>query len=325
MDECKDLMPSHLRFVKGVVDAHDLSLNVSREILQKDRQVQIIRKNLVKKVLATLDEMKRDSMKEYLDFWASFGPVLKEGLIAYDVDDKDKLLDLVLAPSTANPNELVTLDQYVGRMKPGQDAIYYLTGVSREAVAKSPLLEAFTDKGYEVLLFSDPIDELWLERAPTYKDKRFQPIGRGEVELGSEDERKQAAETLKTKQDEYRDLLGCLRAHVQDDVKEVRLSARLTSSPVCLVTDEHDLSPRMQKLLEQLGQKPPKAKVILEMNPNHPLIAKLHSIFKESPTDPRLKLYADLLLGQAHLADSGQLPDPATFAKAVAALMVRAA
>jgi molecular chaperone HtpG len=191
-------------------------------------------------------------------------------------------------------------------------------------VAKSPLLEAFTDKCYEVLLFSDPIDELWLERAPQYKDKRFQSIGRGEVALGSEDERKKAADALKAKQDEYRDLLGCLRAQVQDDVKEVRLSGRLTLSPVCLVTDEHDLSPRMQKLLEQLGQKPPKAKVILEINPNHQLIPKLQAIFKESPTDPRLKLYADLLLGQAHLADSGQLPDPAAYAKAVADVMVRA-
>jgi molecular chaperone HtpG len=324
MDECKDLMPSYLRFVKGVVDAHDLSLNVSREILQKDRQVQIIRKNLVKKVLTTLDEMKRDSMKEYLEFWAGFGPVLKEGLLAYDVDEKDKLLDLVLAPSTAQATEVTTIVDYVGRMKGGQDAIYYLTGVSKESVAKSPLLEAFTEKGYEVLLFSDPIDELWLERAPKYKEKRFQSIGRGEVELGSEEERKKASEALKAKQEEFGDLLGCLRVHVQQEIKEVRLSARLTSSPVCLVTDEHDLSPRMQKLLEQLGQRPPKMMAILEINPSHPLIPKLQAIFKESPTDPRLKLYAELLLGQAHLADSGQLPDPNAFSQALADVMIRA-
>jgi molecular chaperone HtpG len=324
MDECKDLMPPHLRFVKGVVDAHDLSLNVSREILQKDRQVQIIRKNLVKKVLATLDEMKRDSMKEYLELWAAFGPVLKEGLIAYDADEKEKLLDLVIAPSTASTTELTTLTDYVGRMKEGQTAIYYLTGVSKESVAKSPLLEAFSEKGYEVLLFSDPIDELWLERAPKFKDKPFKSIGRGEVELGSADDRKQASEALKTKQDEYRDLLGCLRMHVQEEIKEVRLSGRLTSSPVCLISDEHDLSPRMQKLLEQLGQKPPKVKPILELNPNHALIPKLQAIFKESPTDPRLKLYAELLLGQAHLVDSGQLPDPAAFSKALGDILLRA-
>jgi molecular chaperone HtpG len=249
--------------------------------------------------------------------------VLKEGLIAYDADEKEKLLDLVIAPSTANATELTTLADYVGRMKEGQPAIYYLTGASKESVAKSPLLEAFTDKGYEVLLFSDPIDELWLERAPKFKDKPFQSIGRGEVELGSEDERKKASEALKTKQEEYRDLLGCLRAHVQEEIKEVRLSGRLTSSPVCLVTDEHDISPRMHKLLEQMGQKPPKVKHILELNPGHALIPKLQAIFKESPTDPRLKLYAELLLGQAHLADSGQLPDPVAFSKALGDVMLQ--
>ncbi|HEU4732054.1 MAG TPA: molecular chaperone HtpG, partial [Kofleriaceae bacterium] len=196
MDECKELMPPHLRFIKGVVDAHDLSLNVSREILQKDRQIQVIRKQLVKKVLGTLDEMKRDKPEDFLQFWAAFGPVLKEGLLAYDAQDKDKLLELVIAPSTHDTTKLASLDDYVGRMKEGQDAIYFLTGPSREAIAKSPLLEAFTAKGYEVLLFSDPIDELWLERAPRYKDKPLKSIGRGEIELGSEDERKQAAEAL---------------------------------------------------------------------------------------------------------------------------------
>jgi molecular chaperone HtpG len=323
MDECKDLMPPHLRFVKGVVDAHDLSLNVSREILQKDRQVQIIRKNLVKKVLATLDELKRDDAKEYLEFWSSFGPVLKEGLL-HDVDEKDKLIDLLLASSTASATELTTLEQYVARMKEGQDVIYYLTGVSQESVARSPLLEAVTAKGYEVLLFSDSIDELWLERAPKFKEKRFQSIGRGEVELGSEEERKAASESLRAKEEELRDLLSCLRVHVQEEIKEVRLSARLTSSPVCLVTDEHDPSPRMQRLLEQLGQKPPKIKAILEINPNHPLIPKLQAIFKESPADPRLKLYAELFYGQAQLDDAGQLRDPATFSKALGDVMLRA-
>jgi molecular chaperone HtpG len=324
MDECKELMPPHLRFIKGVVDAHDLSLNVSREMLQKDRQIQVIRKQLVKKVLATLEEMKRDTGKQYLDFWAEFGPVLKEGLLPYDVPDKDKLLDLVLASSTASATDLVSLDQYVGRMKEGQEAIYFLTGASTEAVARSPLLEAFADKGYEVLLFSDAVDELWLERAPRYKDKPLVSIARGEVKLGSEAERKTAAEALETKQKELGDLFTCLRAHLQDDIKEVRLSARLKSSAVCLVGDEHDPTPRMQRILEQLGQTPHKVKRILELNPSHPLIPKLQAMYQESKTDPRLKLYADLLLGQAHLADSGQVPDPAAFSKAVSEIMLRA-
>ena len=321
MDECRDLMPQHFRFVRGVVDAHDLSLNVSREILQKDRQIQIIKKQLVKKVLGTLEDMKRDEAGEYGRFWGEFGPVLKEGLLAYDVDHKDRLLELLVARSTASLDELTSLGDYVGRMKEGQDAIYFLTGPTRDAVARSPLLEAFKAKGYEVLLFSDPIDELWLERAPRFKDKALVSIGRGEVKLGTEDERKKEAESLEQKSKEYGDLLACLRVHLQDEVKEVRLSSRLTSSPVCLVADAHDLSPRVQKMLEQLGQEAPKTKRILEINATHPLVTKLQSIFHESKDDPRLKLYADLLLGQAHLAESGELPDPVAFSRALADVM----
>jgi molecular chaperone HtpG len=324
MDECKDLMPAHLRFVKGVVDAHDLSLNVSREILQKDRQIQVIRKQLVKKVLATLEEMKREEPDQYLQFWAEFGPVLKEGLLADDVAHKDKLLDLVMTGSTAHVSELTSLDQYVARMKEEQDAIYFLTGPSKESAAKSPLLEAFVERGYEVLLFSDPIDELWLERAPKYKDKPLQSVGRGDVKVGSPDDRKKKAEALDQKQKEYGDLLACLRIHLQDEIKEVRFSSRLTSSPVCLVGDEHDMSPRMQKILQQLGQKPEKVMRILELNPNHALIPKLQAIFTENKADQRLKLFADLLLGQAHLAESGQLPDPAAFSGLLAEVMLRA-
>jgi molecular chaperone HtpG len=321
MDECKELMPTHLRFVKGVVDAHDLSLNVSREILQKDRQIQVIRKQLVKKVLGTLEDMKRDKPDDYLQFWVSFGPALKEGLLSFDTD-RDKLLDLVIAHSTHDTTKLASLDDYIGRMKDGQDTIYFLTGPSHDAIARSPLLEAFAAKGYEVLLFTDPIDELWLERAPKFKDKQLTSIGRGEVKLGSDDDRKKAAEALDEKQREFSDLLAFLRVQLQAEIKEVRLSSRLTSSPVCLVADEHDLTPRMQKMLEQLGQKPPKVKPILELNPAHPLLPKLHALFAANKADPRLTTYAEVLLGQAHLADSGQLPDPAAFSRALGDLML---
>jgi molecular chaperone HtpG len=324
MDECRDLMPPYLRFIKGVVDAHDLSLNVSREILQKDRQIQVIRKQLVKKVLAMLEEMKRDHLPDYLALWAEFGPVLKEGLIGQDGPDIEKLLDLVLAPSTTHTAELTSLEQYVGRMKEGQEDIYFLTGVSPDAVARSPLLEAFRDKGVEVLLFSDAVDEVWLERAPRFKDKPLRSIGRGDVKLGSEEEQKKASEALEGQQKEYGDLLTCFRVHLQDEVKEVRLSSRLTSSPVCLVGDEHDMTPRMQRMLEQMGQKPPKMKRILELNPAHALLPKLRAIFAADQNDPRLKLYSELLLGQAHLAESGQLPDPAAFSKVLAEVMDRA-
>jgi molecular chaperone HtpG len=324
MDECRDLMPAYLRFVKGVVDAHDLSLNVSREILQKDRQIQVIRKQLVKKMLATLDEMKRDSAKEYTALWEEVGPVLKEGLLNAEPQDHDKLLDLVLTPSTADATATTSLEQYVGRMKEGQEAIYFLSGASKDAVARSPLLEAFVAKGYEVLLFSDPVDELWLERAPKYKDRPMQSIGRGEIQLGSDEERKKETEALEEKQREYGDLLTCFRVLLDDEIKEVRLSNRLTSSPVCLVSDENDMTPRMQKLMEQLGQKVGKVKGILELNPDHPLVTKLHALFAADNKDERLGLYAKLLLGQAHLAESGQLPDPAAFSKVLAEVMGRA-
>jgi molecular chaperone HtpG len=324
MDECKELMPSHLRFVKGVVDAHDLSLNVSREILQKDRQIAVIRKQLVKKVLSTLEEMKRDAADDYLTFWAHFGPALKEGLLAYETQDKDKLLELVLASSTNDAAKLSSLEDYVGRMKEGQDAIYFLTGGSKEAVARSPLLESFKAKGYEVLLFSDPIDELWLERAPRFKDKPLVSIGKGEVKLGTEEERKKEEGELAEKQKELGDLLTAIRVALTEEIKEARLSSRLTSSPACLVSDANDMSPRVQRMLEQLGQAPPKSKPVLELNPNHPLMPKLQSIFAEDKSDPRLALYAQLLLGQAHLADSGQLPDPDAFSKALADVMLRA-
>ncbi|MBL0220750.1 MAG: molecular chaperone HtpG [Myxococcales bacterium] len=325
MDECKELMPSYLRFVKGVVDAHDLSLNVSREILQKDRQIAVIRKQLVKKVLGTLDELKRDAREDYLGFWAGFGPALKEGLVAPEgAPDQDKLLDLVVAATTHAAGSPTTLAEYVGRMKDGQDTIYVLTGTSQEAVARSPLLEGFTAKGYEVLLFADPIDEIWLEREPSFQGKPLKSIGRGDVQPGTEDERKAAAAAVEDQRRELGDLLICLRAAIQDEVKEVRLSSRLTSSSACLVADEHDLTPRMQKLLEQLGQAPPPVRPVLELNPTHPVMAKLKAVFAADSTDPRLAASAKLLLGQAYLADTGQLPNPAAFGQALDEIMLRA-
>ncbi len=322
MDECKELMPPHLRFIKGVVDSHDLSLNVSREMLQKDRRIRIIRNHLVKKVYADLGELKQESPEEYQKFWLQFGAALKEGLFG-EGQDRDTLLELLVASSTAKATELTSLEDYFGRMKEGQDAIYFLTGASKEAVETSPLLEAFVAKGYEVLLFSDPIDELWLEHAPSYKDKPLKSIGRGDIELGSEEERKTASAELEEKQKQLGDLLAQIRVSLQDEIKEVRLSNRLTTSAACLVADENDLSPRLQRMLEQMGQKPEKPKRILELNPGHELVKKLKSIVEVDKSDPRVNLYARLLLGQAHLAESGQVPDPAAFSKVLGELMAR--
>jgi len=324
MDECRDLMPEYLRFVKGVVDAEDLSLNVSREMLQQDRQIQTIRKHLVKKVLESLKNLKEEDEEKYLGFWAGFGPVLKEGLLPFD-EKKERLLDLLYAASTHSESQLTSLSDYVGRMGEEQEAIYYMTGSSRDVLAGSPHLEAFADKGLEVLLFSDPVDEVWLEQMPPeYQGKKFQSVGRGEIDLASGDAKEGEDSDREQEAEAYKDLIQCIRTAVQSDVKEVRLSNRLKQSPACLVVDEGDLSPQLEAMLRQAGQEVPERKPILELNPDHPILKRLQSIFEEDGTDARLSEYAQLLFGQAVLAGGGQLEDPAGFTRKLAGLMEKA-
>jgi molecular chaperone HtpG len=319
MDECKELMPTHLRFVRGVVDAHDLNLNVSREILQKDRHIQVIKKQLVKKVYDTLESMIKEDRPKYDGFWRELGPVLKEGLLAGDNKERDRIMEILLC-SSSRGEELTTLGEYLERIKGDQKAIYYLTGPSREAVQSSPHLEALQAKGYEVLFFTDHIDELWLDRDPTFRELPFKSIGKGEVDLESAEDKKNAEE----KEKEYKDLLTALRARLQDDVKEVRLSTRLTASAACLVGEQGDVTPRMEKLLRQLNQDVPKVKRILELNPNHPILEKLMKVFSEDRKSAIVQEASDLLYGQALLAEGSQPPDPARFSKLVADWMVRA-
>lgn len=320
MDECSDLMPEYLRFVKGVVDSEDLSLNVSREMLQQDRQIQTIRKHLVKKVLQSLADLRKEDEARYLSFWAQFGPVLKEGLLQFE-EKKDRILDLVYAPSTADDAKLTALDDYVERMPEDQEAIYYMTGPSREVLASSPHLEAFKDKGVEVLLLTDPVDEVWLQQMPPeYKEKRFQSVGRGEIDLGGDAE-KDTEENEQRQEQEYQDLIQAIQAAIQEDVKEVRLSNRLKQSPSCLVLEEGDLSPQLEAMLRQAGQEVPEHKPILELNPDHVIIKKLQSVFEANGTDPRISDYAGLLFAQAILAEGGQLADPARFTQKLSELM----
>jgi len=322
MDECRDLMPEYLRFVKGVVDAEDLSLNVSREMLQHSAQIEVIRKHLVKKVLDALKELMDDERAKYREFWAQFGPVIKEGLL--DLSQKrERILDLVLCESTAVDGGVTSLAEAVSRMPEDQDVIYYLTGPSREQMIHSPHVEAFVARKIEVLLFTDHVDEIWLEQnPPEFAKKRFQSILKGEIDLDraageqpDEAKREEDAEAFKP-------LLSALRAGVQDQVKEVRVSKRLTVSPACLVVDEGDLSPQISELLRRSGQPVPDAKPILEINPSHPLLAKLKAVCDENPKDPRLADYAALLYGQAMLAEGGQLEDPAAFGRRIAELML---
>jgi len=323
MDDCKELMPDYLRFIKGVVDSEDLSLNISREILQQNRQIRAIRKRLIKKVLGTLEEMVQNSLEKYYLFWNEFGRALKEGIYE-DQENRETLLNLSLFTSTHAENDLTTLKDYVSRMKPGQDKIYFMTGEDRKTIENSPHLEAFRDKGYEVLLFTDAVDEVWTQSAYKYGEFEFQSVGKGTVELGTEEEKKQAEKELEQKEQEYHSMLEAMQAKLGDFIKEVRLSNRLTSSPSCLVGNPSDLSPQMEQMLKAMNQPVPVTKRILELNPNHALTQKLQTVFSANQNDPSLNDYAYLLYGQALLAEGSALPDPAKFSKLMTDLLVKA-
>jgi molecular chaperone HtpG len=321
MDECRELLPEWLRFVRGVVDAEDLSLNVSREMLQQDRQIQTIRKHLVKKVAESLKTLAKDERGKYEEFWAEFGPVIKEGLLDFS-EKRDRILDLVLAPSSHDDSTLVSLAEYADRMSEDQDAIYYIAGPNIDVLRRSPHLEAFAEKGIEVLFLTDPVDEVWLGQGGLeFKDKAFKSIGHGEVELGSDEDKDKAKEALEKEHESFVDLLQAMQTAIQDEVKEVRLSSRLKSSASCLVLEEGDLSPQLEAMLRQAGQGVPKREPILEINPTHPVVEGLGKRFEANPTDPKIADAAKLLLGQAILAEGGQLEDPSGFAELVNKLM----
>ncbi len=325
MDECEELMPRYLRFIKGVVDAEDLPLNVSREILQQNRQIKAIRKHLVKKTLDRLVKMADEDLSSYKQFWTEFGAVLKEGLL-YSQERQERVYDLLLCESTRESGELTTLADYVDRMGDEQEAIYFITARTAEAARRSPHLEAFRDKGVEVLVFTDPVDEVWLQQSPEYKGKKFQSVGQGEIDLdkSTDTEKDSEAGDDTDAPSEHAELLMALRAALQEHVKEVRMSKRLTSSAACLVTDQGDITPELERLMKASGQKVGKIKRILELNPKHAVVEKLGAKFLASSSDPTIGEDAKLLYGQAVLAEGGELEDPAAFARLVAELMVRA-
>ncbi|WP_433660851.1 molecular chaperone HtpG [Nocardia sp. CA-128927] len=320
MDNCEELMPEYLRFVKGVVDAQDLSLNVSREILQQDRQIQMIRKRLVKKVLSTVKDLQgAEDQTKYQTFWKEFGRVLKEGLLG-DVDNRETILQVSSFASTNSESEVTTLAQYVERMPEGQDAIYYMTGESRQQIESSPHMEAFKAKGREVLILTEPVDEMWVGSVPEFDGKAFTSIAKGEVDLESEDEKK-ASEALREQQDkDFAEVLGWLGKTLDESVKEVRLTSRLTTSPACLVGDVFDFTPMLERMYRASGQLMPETKRILELNPTHPLVTGLRDAYDTRKEDadagkvPELTETAELLYGTAVLAEGGELKDPARFA-----------
>jgi molecular chaperone HtpG len=320
MGDCDQLMPRYLRFIKGVVDAEDLSLNVSREMLQQDRHITAIRRRLTKKVLTTIKDMQSERPEDYRTFWTQFGRALKEGLMS-DFDNQDTLLRVCSFASTHSEEELTTLPEYVERMKDGQEQIFYATGESREQLLKSPHLEAFKAKGYEVLLLTDPVDEIWVGSVHEFDGKPLQSVARGEVDLESEDETSKAER--EEQQKEFADLLSWLKETLSDHVSEVRLSGRLTESPACLVTPALGITPALARMYRASGQPMPASKRILELNPKHPLVTGLQQARKDRADDPALAETAELLYGAALLAEGGIPEDPAQFAGLLTDRLVR--
>jgi molecular chaperone HtpG len=326
MDNCEALMPPYLRFVKGVVDAADLSLNVSREILQQDRQIQLMHRRLTKKVLSTVKDMQTKEPERYATFWREFGRALKEGLLS-DFENQDTILGLSSFASTratAGAEEPTTLAQYVERMPDGQEHIFYLTGESRQAMENSPHLEAFRAKGIEVLLLSDPVDEVWVEAVSQFDGKQLRSVAKGEVDLGSDEEKKEAETEREELQAEFGSLLTWMTEQLSDNVKEVRLSTRLTVSPACIVSDAHDVTPALENMYRAMGRPVPQVKRILELNPGHPLVTGLNKAYAAGGDLADLAGTTELLHGMALLAEGGEVTDAPRFVKLLAERLERA-
>ncbi len=314
MDDAQQLLPPYLRFVRGVVDSSDLPLNISRELLQQSRDVDAIRAGCTKRVLDLLDDLAANQQEKYATFWQEFGRLLKEG-VGEDGANRERLAKLLRFSSTHEDSEAqgVSLADYVGRMKPGQDKIYYVTAETYLAARNSPHLEVFRKRGVEVLLLHDRVDEWLVANLAEYEGKRLASVARGDVDLSA------IADTEKEPDwqvGEHKELLKALKSALGDKVKDVRLSRRLTESPSCLVADEHDIGGNLARILRSAGQKVPRAAPILELNPTHTIVTRL------KPDDARLADWAALLYEQALLAEGGQLDDPAGYVKRSNSLML---
>jgi molecular chaperone HtpG len=313
MDDAEQLMPVYLRFVKGVIDSADLPLNVSREILQESRDVRVIREGSTKRVLGLLEELANSDEQEqkdkYATFWKEFGQVLKEG-IGEDQTNKERIAKLLRFASTHNDSDAQTVSfaDYVGRMKEGQDKIYYVTAESYPAAKNSPHLEIFRKKGVEVLLLTDRVDEWMLSFLHDFEGKELVSVAKGDLDLGKledEAEKKQHQET----EAQYKELIEKMKTALADKAKDVRVTFRLTDSPACLVADEHELSGNLLRMLKAAGQNAPESKPILEINPDHALVQRLKY------EDAKFTDWSHILFDQATLAEGGTLSDPAGFVK----------
>lgn len=309
MDDAEQLMPVYLRFVRGVVDSSDLPLNVSREILQESRDVKAIRDGCTRRVLSMLEDLAEHQKEKYQSFWNEFGQVLKEGL-GEDFSNQERLLKLARFATTATDSndQTVSLAEYVSRMKAGQDKIFYVTAETADGARRSPHLEVFGKKGVEVLLLTDRVDEWALSFVQAFDGKPLVSVARGGLDLGAleDEEEKQAVEKESA---EFKDLVERISHSLGERVKSVRVTHRLVDSPACLVSDEGEISGNLERLLKQAGQSAPPRKPILEVNPRHPLVRRLRE------ETAQFDDWSQLLMDQAHLAEGGQLGDPAGFVK----------
>lgn len=322
MDDAEHFMPMYLRFVKGIIDSNDLPLNVSREILQSNKTIDRIKSACVKRILGLLEKMAEDEPEKYADFWQAFGEVLKEGP-GEDFANKDKIAGLLRFATTDKDAEAQTekLSDYVSRMKEGQEKIYYIIADSFKAAKNSPLLEVFRQKGIEVLLLSNRVDEWLMGHLTEFDGKQFQSVSQGALDLGGLEDKKEIEEKQKASEKDFGETVKKLKDLLGEKVKDVRLTHRLTDSPACVVFDENEMTGHMQRMLKAAGQSFPAAKPILELNPDHAIVVHL----KSETEDSRVTQWADLLLNQALLAEGEQLEDPAGFVKSLNNLVIQLA
>jgi len=308
MDNCKELMPDYLGFIQGVVDASDLNLNVSREILQQDRLVRNIKKNLVKKVFELLSKMDKE---KYETFYGEFGQALKAG-IPTDFENKDKIANLLRFKTTKSDGKLISLKEYIENMKKDQEDIYYITGENLNTIFNSPHLERLKDKDFEVLLMTDPVDEWVVQSLPEYESKKLKSAEKGDLGLDKVDEKKKTA---------YSALFGFIKSKLDTKIKEVKPSTHLKDSVSCLAGDDFGMSAYMEKIMKASGQEMPEQKRILELNMDSTLMAKIKNMFETDTNNPMLKDYSELLFDLAVISEGGKLDNPAKFSKTIGDMM----
>ena len=301
MEQCEELLPRYLRFVKGVVESTDLPLNVSREILQENRQIKTIQKGLVKKILKELKDWKSEAPEAYNEFWNEFGVALKEG-VASEPGSKDKLEDLLLFQSSNDPEKLTDLAGYVERMPETQKEIYYITGESRAVVESSPHLEAVKAKGFEILFLTEPVDEFVLANLTSFQEKNLVSAAKEGLNLDTDEEKEETEKVLKEKEVSLKPLLEDMTKRLEAYVSEVRLSARLTESPACLVVSDKGMTPQMERMMKHMNQGIPTQKQIMEINPDHSIITKLTERLSTNENDELVDDFTWMLYDQALLS-----------------------